>query len=407
MKQRFLAFLFFLLLSVLTACAFTHFSSQTETAASSGSLETGIIAPGQTEPIGSGFDLEASSETERFSDSVPPETAAPDAYLSCNAVGKTVVHIPGPADNRPPYDYVFQPYAFSGIYKLAYGEDVEEEIRGFCDAVLAGEDSFPCTGRENWLHIDQIKDTMLPFCIYVSLYDPQIESGDLYFESLRENGRYPLYYKLPKDEYLSVVEQFKSRIAELITQADLREGDSDMEKALKLYTASSLRIAYDYADVGPFNCYRVLMGDYGICQEIAPAYAYLLLQVGVDAGICGSLSKDGDSAHAWTMVKLNDTWYHADVTWQLSDPYGLRYFLIDDDDRDASGFDLQFFNIGEINEIWHRDFPVDDNSFSQFWNVKWYTIDHDAICIEYYDDPWLNYQDLTTYQTARKTLPLR
>ena len=67
------------------------------------------------------------------------------------------------------------------------------------------------------------------------------------------------------------------------------------------------------------------MGDYGICQEIAPAYAYLLLQVGVDAGICGSLSKDGDSAHAWTMVKLNDTWYHADVTWQLSDPYGLRY----------------------------------------------------------------------------------
>ena len=179
-----------------------------------------------------------------------------------------------------------------------------------------------------------------------------------------------------------------------------------MEKAMKLYTASSLRIAYDYSDIGPNYVLRVLMDDYGICQEIAPAYAYLLLQVGVDAGICGSLAKDSSFAHAWTIVKLDGKWYHADVTWQLSEPYSLRYFLIDDNDRDQSNLDVEYLNIGEINELWHKDFPIEDDSYSELWNVRWYEIDHSRACISYYDDPNLDYNDLSTYQLERKTLSL-
>lgn len=409
MKLR-VVFVLFLLLLLSTACKNDMRPPASEATGGSTAEESlGVVSSAQlqTEPL----ETAPPTETVPIFESVPeteyvPAPTEPEPYLDVNAVGKTVVHVPGPADNRPVYDYSFQPYAFSSIYSMAYGESVADEIRGFCDAVLAGEDSFPCTGLENWLHIDQIKNDLLPICYYVSVYDPNIQSGFLYDESLLQNGRYPLYYQLPKEEFLAAVAQFKTRIAELISQADLREGDSDLEKAMKLYTASSLCIAYDYSDIGPNYVLRVLMDDYGICQEIAPAYAYLLLQVGVDAGTCGSLAKDNSFAHAWTIVKLDGKWYHADVTWQLSEPYSLRYFLIDDNDRDQSNLDVEYLNIGEINELWHKDLPIDDDSYSALWNVRWYEIDHARGCISYYDDPYLDYYDLSVYQLERKTFSL-
>ena len=325
-------------------------------------------------------------------------------------MGKVVVHVPVPADDRPAWDYTFDPYACSGIFRMAYGEGLDEEVRGFMDAVLACEDSFPCSGLENWLHINAIKDYLQPFCIYVDIW--AYEDGDGYDDALLEDGRFPLEYTVPKDEFCAIVADFQARIEDLIAQADLREGDSDLEKAMKLYTASSLRIEYDYEAAGETTesvlcAYRVLMRDYGICQEIAPAYAYLLLQAGVDAGICGSLAKDGSYAHMWTLIGLDGVWYHADVTWQVSDPYSLRYFLTTDDDRDRDGLDVEYLNIGEINELWHRDMPINDDRYSYLWDVRWYAVDHAAGCIEYYDDPWLDYYDLDTYTLERKTAPLQ
>lgn len=105
-------------------------------------------------------------------------------------------------------------------------------------------------------------------------------------------------------------------------------------------------------------------------------------------------------------MKLDGKWYHADVTWQLSEPYSLRYFLIDDNDRDQSNLDVEYLNIGEINELWHKDLPIDDDSYSALWNVRWYEIDHARGCISYYDDPYLDYYDLSVYQLERKTFSL-
>ena len=430
MKHRLIPFFLSLLLFFGTACTQQLPPSTLETAASVASTEAATASTPTVSPATNS--TESVSETETFpvtdsgsettsipetepapeTESVPETASAPEkpeveGYFDINDVGKLRIHIQGPADNRPAYPYSFNPYAYSSIYTLAYGPSVGEEIRGFCDAVLAGEDSFPCTGFDNWLHIDQIKNYLLPFSTYLTVYDPSIESGLLYEESRLQDGRYPIFYQVPKEEFLSIVEQFKVRVAELIAQADLREGDSDLEKALKLYTATSVRIAYDYSGVGPNTVYRALMGDYGICQEIGPAYAYLLLQVGVDAGVCGGVAKDDSFAHEWTLIKLNGKWYHADATWQLSDPYSLRYFLNDDNDRSESNLNVPNFNIGELNELWHSDLPMEDDSFAELWNARWYTINHKAGYIEYYDDPDLNYYDLSVYQNARKTFPLR
>lgn len=409
MKQPIALLLVFLLLLCGSGCVLVLPGAPVESSAPTSLTAT---EPETAAPVSSRTETAEPTEltqpepvTEPITEPVPETTeAAP--YLSVNEAGKTVVHVPGPRDERPAYAYTFQPYAFSSIDTLVYGEAFEEEFRGFCDAVLAGEDSFPCTGFDNWLHIQELKDDLLPFSVYVSVYDPGIEVGDLYSESLLQDGRYPLYYLIPKEEFRAVVEQFKSRIAELIAQADLREGDSDLEKALKLYTASSLRIAYEDRG-GAMKINPALMEDYGICQNIARAYEYLLLQAGVDAGTCWGSAKDDSYAHAWTLIKLDGKWYHADVTWQLDEPYSLRHFLCTDQERDAEGLDVPYFNINALNLLWHRDFPVDDASWADLREVRWYAIDHASGCISCYDDPLLDYYDLSTYQLERKTLPLR
>jgi len=115
-------------------------------------------------------------------------------------------------------------------------------------------------------------------------------------------------------------------------------------------------------------------------------------------------------SHAWTLVKIDGKWYHADPTFQLSgeptDAYGLRYFLTDDNEREDRGFDVESFTVGFSNKLWHKDLPMGDDSYSELWNVRWYEIDHSRACISYYDDPNLDYNDLSTYQLERKTLSL-
>ena len=315
-----------------------------------------------------------------------------------------MLHVAEPADGRPAFDYRFQDCVCSSLYTQAYGPEIEATLRDFCAAVLAGEDSFACPSTEYLDFLYLKKDDVLPLAVYAVL-----ESG---YDDPLPDGRCRLSYTLPREEYLAEAEAFEARIAELIAEADLREGDSDLEKAMKLYTATSLRIGYDYAaaegDV-PYalSPYRCLMEDSGICQEIAPAYAYLLLQVGVDAGICGSLAKDGSFAHAWTLVKLDGQWYHADVTWQLDQPYRLQYFLNTDAMRDLYGLDVDGFNVGEFNELWHDDLPIDDERYARLWDLCWYAIDHENGCLEYYDDPELDYYDLSLYdEQPRETMQL-
>ena len=338
-----------------------------------------------------------------------PETTEMEPYLSTNEAGKLVVHCSVPNDDRPAYAYTFNPHAFFSLYTMVYGEAVAEEICGFCDAVLAGEDSFPCTGRENWVLISDIKNTLLPVCFYVDIG----VWGDGFNPERLQDGRYPLFYnEVSKQEFLSIVADFKERVAFLIAQADLREGDSDLEKAMKLYTATSLRIRYDTDAASDNNprattAYHAIMHDEGICQEIAPAYSYLLLQAGVDAGVCFGTTKDGQAAHMWSLVNLDGTWYHADPTFQGShSPYALQFFLTPDAERDQRTFDLEGLQIGEFNVLSHKDLPMDDTRYAALWDVCWYAIDHEAGTIEYYDDSTLDYSDPTVYKQARKTLPL-
>ena len=275
------------------------------------------------------------------------------------------------------YDHTFNPHCLSQIYVDKYGKDFEENFYRYCDAVLSGAETVKCDKKEWLAKFRDLSRIYLPIAFrYCYSMEEDITSAG--------NDEYKLSYGLPKDEYLKKVDEFKARIESLIESA-CQEGDTPFEMTLALYQSEGKRLTYDNAaadttDPSDLNLcpYRALMTDTGICQEIAGAYAYLLMQVGVDATTCGGLTKDVSESHEWTVVKIDGKYYHCDLTFQLNERATLRYFGMDDKQREIEGdWDMQYNNFGDTNDIWYKDLKLEDKRFEPLWTITSYKIDRE------------------------------
>ena len=356
-------------------------------------LLCGCSARGKALPVGSSASVPETEPT-----TIPETTEPQDTFsVTYNAVGKPVVHVPGPTDDRPAYSYTFNPHVCSSICRQALGDAVEAELYAFCDALLAGEDSFPCENDETWERVHAAMQEALPLSVLVSI-------GEEFEDDKLQDGRYPIDYSMDKAEFLEKASEFQTRIEELVAAADLREGDTDLERAIKLFHEESLRCVYDFETIIKFeageyqsNAYHTLTTDTGICQEFAGAYAYLLLQVGVDASVVASRMYDND-VHGWTILKIDDVWYNADVTWQLNQPYSLSFFGVTDDERSYHGVDLDWNDYGGYGMITHDDMQVTDQRFFyDFPSVQWFRIDHDKQQLIYFYDPDFDVENEDSY----------
>lgn len=370
-------------------------------------LLAGCTTVGQLEPAATVPVLTTPAAAPTQTTPVEATVPAPGIELETNEAGKTIVRVPGPVDERPAFPYEFNPCVCSAICKLCLGDEVEAELNAYCDAVLAGADFFPCSGADNWARVNAAKAEALPISIFVDL-------GESFDESLLTDGQYPLNYKVSKAEFSQITEDFQAQVAALIAAADLREGDTDLERALKLYTSESLRCVYDYKTEEDFtirgyksNAYHVIMEGKGICQEFARAYAYLLQQVGVEASTCGSEMVRDIGPHEWTVILLDGVWYNADVTWQLNEPYGLTFFGGTDEERYYHGVMLEYNDFGNYGVLDNEAFPIDDLRFEPLESAKWYRIDHETQTLYYYDDPDFILNDPGSYSAEPKQFNLK
>lgn len=79
----------------------------------------------------------------------------------------------------------------------------------------------------------------------------------------------------------------------------------------------------------------VMKNQTAVCDGYARTMRLLLLLAGIDCKIINGMA--GDEAHAWNLVKMEDGWYHVDVTWDdpVPDVEGkvrYLYFLKNDAD---------------------------------------------------------------------------
>ena len=136
-------------------------------------------------------------------------------------------------------------------------------------------------------------------------------------------------------------------------------GDNDYKKILKIHDYIVDNAEYDstYEKKGTYSIYGALVGKSCVCEGYAKALKYLANAVGIECEIVQgtAINNSGKSeSHAWNAVKINDTWYLVDATWDdpifsgngyKTNQFKYKYFL-----KGTNTFDKDHFVSNQFSE---------------------------------------------------------
>ncbi|MCT4595193.1 MAG: hypothetical protein N4A57_13125 [Anaeromicrobium sp.] len=158
------------------------------------------------------------------------------------------------------------------------------------------------------------------------------------YEYSRGNGNIKnIYfeYSYTRDDIKKRMKEAHMKAHEIIDEI-IREDMTDFEKIIAVhdYIINNTRYDYEGFKSGKIphwehTAYGPLVKKVGVCDGYSKAFMLILKKLGMEC-----ISVKGDN-HAWTMVKLEDKYYHVDLTFD--DPYyekmdmlSYDYFFIDD-----------------------------------------------------------------------------
>lgn len=113
---------------------------------------------------------------------------------------------------------------------------------------------------------------------------------------------------------------FENKVNEIYNSVIQTEMEDD-EKALALFDYFVNNVTYDHDTANSnnsknqtatsFTAYGAIVNGSAVCQGYSLAYGLLMDKCGIEWKYVSSDSMN----HAWDMIKLDDKWYHVDVTW--------------------------------------------------------------------------------------------
>ena len=307
--------------------------------------------------------------------------------LFSGTLAESAADTPGEAHGH----YTFQPKVCSVYMEEVFGKTMCETWFNLVDAVMTGEDTFACpdTHTYDWV-IGQFPDKCFPPLVELIDYAEDRDNPV-------KNGVASFVYKVPREEAAARIAAFAEQVEGILNET-LEDDYTDMEKALALYVYFADNYTYDYESAA-YDGYpewlsscRVFTTGTGICQEFSVAYAYLLMQAGVEAtNMSGVRSYDGE-LHQWTYVRMNGHNYHIDPTYVIGG-HSLEYFMMDDAQREAAD-DYRKENYvitsNYAQDHPHPDYSADDSTFSPLWCGEYVSFDHPSKILHYriYDEDW-------------------
>ena len=235
--------------------------------------------------------------------------------LSCNASASTVSSTAIPqADSR--YEL------FNEISRqlLAHNTTITiDTYRHVCD------DSGVVFNKNYYCHQNQEDPLLSGF-----LYEFLISSSNTYitYGDYSGNCDTRLYIEI---SYAFEKEDFDSYLRHLEHMAKELKSDNDYESIKAAYDYVINMADYDY-DYNNYSDYEGYLTGKMVCQGYSMALYRLLAYMDIPVlYIYGYSNPRGyDEGHAWNMVKLEDSWYNVDATWDdlgEGKPSYYRYFL--------------------------------------------------------------------------------
>ena len=95
---------------------------------------------------------------------------------------------------------------------------------------------------------------------------------------------------------------------------------SDYDKALKVhdYLVKNLEYVTSLQEENNRNIYGALIEKNIVCEGYAKAFKYLMDELNIECILVSGTATNSSGhseAHMWNYIKLNDSWYGVDVTW--------------------------------------------------------------------------------------------
>lgn len=144
--------------------------------------------------------------------------------------------------------------------------------------------------------------------------------------------------------------------------------DSDFYKELYIHDFIIGRCDYDNKvdnindSWSVFTAYGALVDRKAVCEGYSKATKLLLNKNGISCRLI--TGKSGNVLHMWNMVKINNDWYHLDVTWDESNKnVKYNYFNVTDE---MINLDHQI----SYNEYGNKYLPKCINDSFNYFNVK-------------------------------------
>ena len=284
--------------------------------------------------------------------------------------------------------FEFNPHVHSDHLAKTVDQDKWDALYNLCDALRAGENTFKCASQEayNWA------TDLTVLCCTFPAAGLQIDAKSSDGSPAFENGTGKITYRTSVEEWLKREQAFEEQIEEIINST-VETDDTDFEKALKLYLYIANNYTYEYDIVEDDNyIYKTFKRKTGQCVNFSSAYAYLLLQAGVDAEGVGT----GEGMnHAWTYVTINGKGYHIDTTWALkSERPGteyilLDYFLMSDEERNNDGCYVSGLTVDILPGYWASrttvPYTATDNKYNLRYSCGFVSLDEENKVLHYVD----------------------
>lgn len=275
----------------------------------------------------------------------------------------------------------------------------------------------PVHGESN----TELEQLIIDSCIYnetvhLSSYKVTIQQlHDLFFR-LHDSGQLPWYvfgsynYNYEKDTGLvtdftpKYMDEGKydralyERTVAQILENTVFEGMSQLQIALSIHDYLIANSAYDES-LTLEEGYDLLVNGTAVCNGYSEAYMDLMNRCGIPTVIVSSDPMN----HCWNLVRIDDRWYHVDVTWDdpVSDVQGRvehTFFLLTDE---------ELLSNEHPHYDWVTDIVCTDARFSDaFWkNVDSQICYTDSkTCYLLREDNYSNYIYRRDEQTGKESL---
>lgn len=184
-------------------------------------------------------------------------------------------------------------------------------------------------------------------------------------------------YKSGNEEGLDEQDKYVLKQAKKVIDENIKDGMTDYEKEKAIYDWQLAYTAYNDNSLSPIASgdqyshlpYGVFKYHQAICVGNATTFKLLMDMLDIDCKIIHS-TEEGE--HAWNLVKLDDEWYHCDVTFDggSAEKPGYTYFNVPDSVKDDGSYPWN-----------HEEIPAADG-------IKYcYLADHAGDLKDIYDIP--------------------